>query len=64
MIGPVDAISLAWHALSIGAIIFVGFLLSALVGELGVLAGLGELLADALRWTAIVTAVLYAVREA
>lgn len=61
-----NAISLAWHGLYIGAIIFVGLLLSSIVGGLvggiPVVGELGDLLAESIRSAAIVTAVLYAIQ--
>lgn len=63
-----ETVSLAWHSLYIAAIILVGLVLSGVVAGLVApfefLRGFGDLLAETVRLTAIVTAVLYAVRAA
>lgn len=63
-----ESISLAWHSLYIGAIIFVGLLLAGVVGGLGgntpVIGDLSDVLGESIRLAAIVTAILYAVRAA
>lgn len=68
MLDTAKFVSLAPHALVIGVIIFAGLLASSVVGGLlgwvPVLGELGALLAETLRLTGIVTAVLYAVRAA
>lgn len=64
MLPSVNPIELATHALVIGIIVFVGFLLGSiiggLVGSIDVLSGLAGILEETFQWTGIVTAVLYA----
>lgn len=66
MVGLSDLIDLAPHALVIAVIVFLGFLLGAIVGGLvgavPVIGELGGILAETLQWTGIVTAILYAFR--
>lgn len=66
MLPSVNPVELATHALVIAIILFVGFLLAAIVGGLvggiDVLSSLGGVLEETLQWTGIVTAVLYAFR--
>lgn len=66
MLPSVDPVELATHALVIAIILFVGFLLVAiiggLVGGIDVLSGLAGVLEETLQWTGIVTAILYAFR--
>lgn len=66
MLPSVNPIELATHALVIAIIIFVGFLLAAIIGGLiggiEVLSSLAGVLEETLQWTGIVTAILYAFR--
>ncbi len=64
MLPSVNPVELATHALVIAIILFVGFLLAAIVGGLvggiDVLSGLAGVLEQTIEWTGIVTAILYA----
>lgn len=61
-------LALVPHALAIAVIIFVGLVAAAVVGgllsEVALLRSVADLLEETLRLTAVVTAVLYALRAA